>query len=207
MGVHWIFLLILAAYFLGSLPFGLLLGYLFGLGDIRHQGSGNIGSTNVLRVGNKWMGFLVLLLDFSKGMVCVFVAYNMGGGGGEGGEGGGMVLGMLLALCAVCGHIFPIWLRFRGGKGVAVGLGALFAVDFFMGLGGAMVWLIVFALFRISSLSSLVAFAVVPLWVYVIGENWIVAGLCGILSVLIWGRHWANLQRLLRGEEEKLHLG
>lgn len=140
-------------YALGSIPFGLLLTRFAGLGDIRAIGSGNIGATNVLRTGRKGLAALTLLLDGAKGTVAVILASQFGGPDAA----------LMAGHGAVLGHLFPAWLGFRGGKGVATGLGVLIGLDWRIGLGACVVWLAMAAIFRRSSLSSLTAFAAAPI--------------------------------------------
>lgn len=184
---------LLAGYLLGSIPFGLVLCALFGYGDIRKIGSGNIGATNVLRTGNKLLAVLTLVLDSSKGLIAVLVAaaffdkHAMFGA----------------ALGAVLGHNFPVWLKFKGGKGVATTLGAIIGLSWPVGLACCITWLITAAISRISSLSALVALALAPIFAVTIGDPKQVF-LIGTLSLLGWIRHRANITRLLAGEEPKI---
>lgn len=188
--------LILAAllgYLLGSIPFGLVLTRLAGLGDIRTIGSGNIGATNVLRTGNKPLALATLLLDSGKGALAALLALWAAGPDAA----------LLAAGGAMLGHTFPVWLGFKGGKGVATALGVLLAVAWPVGIGACLTWLVVAALFRISSLSALVALALAPvtaLWL----AGTPVAGLALFIAVLVFIRHDANIRRLLKGEEPKI---
>jgi glycerol-3-phosphate acyltransferase PlsY len=180
------------AYLLGSIPFGLILTRAAGLGDIRAVGSGSIGATNVLRTGKRSLAAGTLLLDGGKGALAVSLV--------------GLLLGAvwmpLAAIAAVVGHCFPVWLRFRGGKGVATGLAVLIALDWRMGLGACAVWLVVFAATRISSAGGLAAFAAAPLLaVVLLPPYWFVAPL--VIAALVWFRHAANIQRLLAGTEPR----
>ena len=181
-----------AAYLIGTVPFGLLLTRAAGAGDIRKIGSGNIGATNVLRTGRRGLAAATLLLDGAKGALAVGLA----------GFAVGFVWMPLAAICVVVGHCFPVWLRFRGGKGVATGLGALLALDWRMGVACCAVWLAVFAATRISSASALAAFAAAPLLAGVLTPpNWFVAPL--VIAALVWWRHSANVARLLAGSEPR----
>ncbi len=188
--------LILAAllgYLLGSIPFGLVLTRLAGLGDIRTIGSGNIGATNVLRTGNKPLALATLLLDSGKGALAALLALWAAGPDAA----------LLAAGGAMLGHTFPVWLGFKGGKGVATALGVLLAVAWPVGVGACLTWLVVAALFRISSLSALVALALAPvtaLWL----AGTPVAVLALFIAVLVFIRHDANIRRLLKGEEPKI---
>jgi acyl phosphate:glycerol-3-phosphate acyltransferase len=182
-------------YLLGSIPFGLLLTRAAGLGDIRQIGSGNIGATNVLRTGNKGLAAATLLLDGAKGAAAVLIAGHWGpdmmimAGGG-----------------AMVGHLFPLWLGFKGGKGVATALGVLLALAWPIGLIACAVWLAAAFLFRYSSLAALLALAAAPLaaWLLWDRERWIMPL---FLAVLVWLRHHANIRRLLKGEEPKIGKG
>ncbi len=180
-------------YFLGSIPFGLLLTRAAGLGDIRQIGSGNIGATNVLRTGNKGLAAATLFLDAAKGAVAVLIArYFLG-------EGPAMVAG----LGAFLGHVFPVWLHFKGGKGVATYLGVLIALAWQLGLLFAALWLSVAKLGRISSLAAIVATITVTI------AAWIWGGLdlaivVTVMSAIILFKHRANIERLMAGEEPKI---
>lgn len=190
----------LAGYVFGSIPFGLILTRLAGLGDVRRIGSGNIGATNVLRTGNRALAVLTLLLDVSKGAAPVLLA-GMLAAPGHGGD-----ARLAAAAGAVIGHMFPVWLRFRGGKGVATALGVLLAISWAAGLVGLGVWLLVALLFRYSSLAALVSTATAPAYVlYFAGPTaaWFVAG----LALLIWARHRDNIRRLIDGTEGRVGPG
>jgi len=179
-------------YLIGSIPFGLLLTRLAGLGDIRNIGSGNIGATNVLRTGNKGLAAATLALDAAKGAAGALA------GGLFAPE--GVLIG---AVAAVAGHMFPLWLGFRGGKGVATGLGALAALAWPSAILAFAVWLAIALTFRFSSLAALVTTLLAPLhaW-YFAGPQTAVA--VGIVCALIWLRHRQNIARLLKGEEPKI---
>ena len=185
---------LLGAYLIGSIPFGLLVGYLFGRGDIRKLGSGNIGATNVLRCVGRGAAALALFGDVGKGALVV-IAYSLFGGD---------LVGWVLLFC-VLGHNFSIWLRFVGGKGVATSFGGLFWVDF-LGIILILVWLLVYGLFRISSLAALVSFGVLPILVIYFGFGFLGGVPFLLLSILIFVRHKENIRRLLRGEEKKIRL-
>jgi acyl phosphate:glycerol-3-phosphate acyltransferase len=182
----------LLGYLLGSIPFGLLLTKLAGLGDIRSIGSGNIGATNVLRTGRKDLALATLLLDGGKGAVAVLIARLVGED-----------LTVIAGAAAILGHQFPVWLKFKGGKGVATKFGTLIAVNWMVGLGACIVWLIVAVLFRYSSLAALIATAASPflaLWLGTVPQAWFAA----FAAVLVWIRHHENISRLLKGEEPKI---
>jgi len=179
-------------YLLGSIPFGLLLTRAAGLGDVRSIGSGNIGATNVLRTGNKGLAAATLILDMLKGTAAVLAAARYG-----------PELGLWAGFGAFIGHLFPVWLGFRGGKGVATYLGVLIGLAWQVALIFAAVWLITAALFRYSSLAALAAAVVAPvaLWFYASPP---VAGLFAVMSVVVFIKHRANISRLLAGTEGRI---
>ncbi len=183
----------LAGYLLGSVPFGLVWARVFGLGDIRAIGSGNIGATNVLRTGNRFAAFLTLAGDIGKGAVAVLIARALLG------EDAAQAAG----LGAYLGHLFPVYIGFKGGKGVATWLGTLTALAWPVGLAAAATWLVVAGLFRISSLAGLTAAALGPVWALVLGRPDAVL-IAILLGALIFERHRANIGRLMRGEEPKI---
>jgi acyl phosphate:glycerol-3-phosphate acyltransferase len=183
------------SYLLGSIPCGLLLTRMAGFGDIRSIGSGNIGATNVLRTGNKTIALCTLLGDFAKGLAAVLLVRAIWPDE--------PALPALAALVAVLGHMFPVWLKFKGGKGGATGLGGLVALAWPVGLAAALVWLATAVLSRISSLATLVAAASAPaaMW-YVNGR--FDGAVALLITALIWIRHHENIRRLLRGKEPKI---
>ena len=180
-------------YLLGSVPFGIVIARAFGLGDLRQIGSGNIGATNVLRTGNKLAAFLTLILDSGKGAAAVLIARALAGEDAV----------QLAGFAAFLGHCFPVWLGFKGGKGVATFLGTLLAFYFPAGLAACATWLVMALVFRISSLSALTAAALMPLWLWALDRPsavlWALA-----LAVLIFIRHAPNIRRLLKGEEPRI---
>lgn len=179
-------------YLLGAVPFGLLLCFIAGYGDIRKMGSGNIGATNVLRTGNKPLALATLICDSGKGAVAVLIGWMFGPAYAFG-----------AALGSVLGHNFPVWLGFKGGKGVATTLGVLLALNWMVGLAACLTWLIMAVLFRFSSLSALVALAAAPFYAYYFGDPKQVY-LIGLLALIVWIRHHQNIARLLKGEEPKI---
>ncbi len=182
-------------YLLGSIPFGLVLTKAAGLGDIRAIGSGNIGATNVLRTGRKGLALATLLLDGGKGAIAVLLARFA-----VGEESAYLIAGV----AAVLGHNFPVWLKFKGGKGVATTLGTMLAVAPYVGIATCLTWLGVALIFRYSSLAALIALALAPLYAeLMVHDHWVALAFLA-LAVLGWIRHRANLARLKRGEEPKI---
>jgi acyl phosphate:glycerol-3-phosphate acyltransferase len=181
-------------YLLGSIPFGLLLTRLAGLGDIRRIGSGNIGATNVLRTGSKTAAALTLLLDLAKGWAAVIIARSWG-------EDAALVA----AICVIIGHMFPVWLGFRGGKGVATALGVLIALAWPVALGAALVWLAIALLLRYASLAALVAAVAAAVFSPFVVNAPTAAVIAGI-ALLIILRHHANIRRLIAGSESRISL-
>ncbi len=182
----------LLGYLLGSIPFGLLLTQAAGLGDIRKVGSGNIGATNVLRTGRKGLAAATLLLDALKGVVAVLIADQVG-----------QIPAVGAAAGAVLGHMFPVWLRFRGGKGVATTLGVMWGLSWMVGAIACITWLLVAALFRFSSLAALVAVAAAAIAAWALTDRY-AAMLLTALVPLVWLRHHENISRLLKGEEPRI---
>ena len=183
-----------ASYLLGSIPFGVLITRAGGAGDVRSIGSGNIGATNVLRTGRKDLALLTLLADAAKGAIPVLLArwlfpetalpYVAGG-------------------AAFIGHLFPVWLGFKGGKGVATFYGVLFTAAWPVGIVAAVAWLAVFAVTRISSLSALIAALAAPVAAWLFGQPWACVGLVALMAALIIIRHHENIGRLLKGQEPR----
>ena len=197
--VTWAHLVVaLLAYLLGSIPFGLVLTRLAGLGDIRKIGSGNVGATNVLRTGNKPLALLTLALDAGKGGIAALIAYHVYPGGEN-----GLDFAIVAGITAVIGHNFPLWLRFQGGKGIATTLGTLLAVAWPIGLSACLTWALVAAVSRYSSLAALVSLAASPFYALYFGSEK-VASLAIILAILAILRHHENIRRLLKGEEDKI---
>ena len=180
-------------YLLGSIPFGLILTRVAGLGDIRRIGSGNIGATNVLRTGNKGLAAAPLLLDGGKGAAAVLIAVWFGGHDAAFWAGGGAVLG----------HAFPVWLGFKGGKAVATAYGVLIAAAWPVGLCAGAVWLILAAVTRLSSLAALASFAAAPILAAVLADATIVK-LALVIAVLVFARHHTNIRRLIAGTEPRI---
>lgn len=185
-----------AAYILGSIPFGLVISNLFGLGDVRKIGSGNIGATNVLRTGSKKAAFLTLVLDAGKGAVAVLLTRFLVG----------EELAPLAALFAMIGHLSPVFLKFKGGKGVATFLGSLLALSFPAGLAACATWLVVALVTRISSASALMAALLAPIYTFYFYHPH-GAALVLLMSALVFYRHGDNIRRLLKGTEPKILRG
>ena len=181
------------AYLLGSIPFGLLLSRMGGLGDIRETGSGNIGATNVLRSGNKFIAALTLLTDIAKAIVASLVATEFVG----------FPTAYWAGLAALLGHIFPVWLGFKGGKGVAVFIGTSLVISPLPGLSLLSVWLLVAVISRRSSLAALIATISVPIYMVVLGEVY-GAIVVGVQVGVIYWAHRENISRLIKGEEPRI---
>ncbi len=180
-------------YLLGAVPFGIVFARVFGLGDLRKIGSGNIGATNVLRTGNKPAALLTLIADVGKGAFAVLVARALLGDDAA----------QLAGFAAYLGHCFPVYIGFKGGKGVATWLGTVLAIAWPLGLAAAATWLAAAALFRISSLAGLIAAALTPVWAFALGIPSVYV-LTIALAVLIFIRHHQNIARLMQGKEPKI---
>ncbi|MBV0910905.1 glycerol-3-phosphate 1-O-acyltransferase PlsY [Anianabacter salinae] len=181
------------SYLLGSVPFGIVMAKVFGLGDLRAIGSGNIGATNVLRTGNKPAALLTLIGDAGKGAAAVLIARAVGGESAAG----------VAGLFAMLGHLYPVFLRFKGGKGVATFLGTLLALSFPLGLAACATWLVIAAIFRFSSLSALVAAALSPVYAGAF-YHWHGAILIAVMAGLVIWKHRENIARLRAGAESKI---
>ena len=185
-----LFIIITISYLLGSIPFGLILTKLFLKKDIRDIGSGNIGATNVMRSGNKLVGFLTLILDIFKAVLpVIYIKFNYPD------------LIYICSLSVFLGHVFPIWLKFKGGKGVATYVGILFSINIFFGLVFCICWLLIFFLSKYSSLSSLIASFSIPIYLFIINYELLIFFV--ILFVLIFYTHRENIKRLKNKEESK----
>ena len=202
---HLLFLIVfLFGYFMGSIPFGLLLSKLFGLGDIRKIGSGNIGATNVLRTGNKKVAFLTLILDGTKGALAIyvvsisqnFIEFNL--------TNNINLFQSLVAVSAVIGHCFPIWLNFKGGKGVATGFGTIIFLNMYVGVIALLIWISIAKLFRISSLSALISYLFIPILMFFFTseKSFFIASI--LISLICYLQHRENIKRLLNGSEAKI---
>ncbi|MBG6155753.1 glycerol-3-phosphate acyltransferase PlsY [Labrenzia sp. EL_208] len=181
-------------YLLGSIPFGLILTRLAGLGDIRNIGSGNIGTTNVLRTGNKALAAATLLGDALKGTAAVLIVSSFYG----------QEMALVAGFGAFLGHLFPIWLKFRGGKGVATYIGIMLGLFWPAGLIFVAIWIGMAVLFRYSSLSALSASLATPVILYLVFNRFQLAEMALLMTVLLWAKHHENIGRLLRGEESRI---
>lgn len=186
------FSVIFFSYLLGSIPFGILVSKVFGLGNLRDIGSGNIGATNVLRTGNKLAALMTLILDGLKGVLVVVVARFIS-------EDAAITASILV----IIGHIYPVWLRFSGGKGVATFIGAILALSFVTGLLVCFIWIIIALIFRYSSLSAIVSSASAPIGIFLFYDNEALV-VTLFMTVLIWYRHKDNIRRLIDGSEAKI---
>lgn len=192
---------LMGGYLLGSIPFGVIATRLGGAGDVRSIGSGNIGATNVLRTGRKDLALITLLGDGGKGALAVLIAWLMTRDGPQ--EVQATVIA-LAAGAAFIGHLFPVWLGFKGGKGVATFFGTLLAAAWPVGLLAGSTWILMALVFRISSLAALTAAALAPVYVFVTDRPYPYAVLALVMAVLIYVRHRANIGRLIKGEEPKI---
>ena len=191
--MSWAIVSCIIGYFFGSVPFGLVIVYLAGLGDIRKIGSGNIGTTNVLRTGHKGLALLTLLLDVSKAgfaaLICSLSGYTE--------------YGFLAGFFAVIGHNYPIWLKFKGGKGVASTLGLMLIMTPWVGIATCLTWLVTALVWHYSSLAALVALTAAPFYAFIMNDP--TASLCySLLCLLSYYRHRTNIHRLSQGIESKI---
>ena len=193
-GIIQIAIWAVVGYLLGSIPFGLVLTRLAGYGDIRKLGSGNIGATNVLRTGNKLLAVWTLYLDGFKGAAAVLLAWLLDGREGM----------MAAGLFSVLGHVYPVWLKFKGGKGVATALGMLLALAPYAGALSCGVWLAAAFIFRYSSAAALLALLCAPIVTFAFYNDMILTEVCMGVSLLVWYRHKDNIERLLGGTEPKI---
>ena len=186
------FSVIFFSYLLGSIPFGIFVSKVFGLGNLRDIGSGNIGATNVLRTGNKLAALITLILDGLKGVLVVVVARFISEDAA-----------ITASIFVIIGHIYPVWLKFSGGKGVATFIGSILALSFVAGLFVCLIWIIMALIFRYSSLSAIVASASAPIGVLLFYDNEALM-VTLFMTVLIWYRHKDNIRRLIDGSETKI---
>ncbi len=190
---------VVAAYLLGSISFAVVTSRAFGIADPRTYGSGNPGATNVLRSGKKAAAALTLLGDAAKGWVAVALAMHYATPGEQ-----GNLLIALVFMAVFLGHVFPVFLKFKGGKGVATALGVLLALNVWLGLAALLTWLIVALVFRLSSLAALMAAVGAPIYAYGLNlhREWVIA--CAIMSLLLIWRHKNNIRNLLSGNESRI---
>ncbi len=202
------FIAALFGYLLGSIPFGLVLCKIFGLGDIRNIGSGNIGATNVLRTGNKPLALATLLLDSGKGAIAVLIIYYatpLATIAVENQPYSANFNAMMLAgLGAIIGHCYPIWLKFKGGKGVATTLGTLLALAWPVGLAACGIWFLSALAFRISSLAALIAVGLTPVISHHIYHDPNLSATCALIAAIVYLKHRENIKRLFAGQEPKI---
>lgn len=189
-----IFLVILFAYLIGSIPFGIIISKIMGLGNLRNIGSGNIGATNVLRTGNKLAAILTLIFDLLKGAISVIITYYIFND----------TTAQIAALSSFLGHCFPIWLKFKGGKGVATFIGISLALYWPAGILICLTWVLTAFLSRISSLSALISSLSSILWVWILGVPSAVFVMT-VLTILIWFRHIENIKRIIKNTEPKIN--
>ena len=192
MSIYLLYAIVLG-YLFGSVPFGLLLTRAAGLGDIRTIGSGNIGATNVLRTGNKSVAAATLVLDAAKAAVPILLARQLWGEDAA----------MVAAIGAILGHCFPVWLGFKGGKGVAVMIGSLLALSWPVGLIFCAVWLVIAFAQKMSSLAALTAAATAPIFAFVLVNEWL-AGAVAVLAIVLFIQHRDNIARLMAGTEPRI---
>ena len=194
LGLMNIFLVILFAYLIGSIPFGIIISKIMGLGNLRNIGSGNIGATNVLRTGNKLAAILTLIFDLLKGAIAVIITYYVFND----------TTAQIAALSSFLGHCFPIWLKFKGGKGVATFIGISLALYWPAGILICLTWVLTAFLSRISSLSALISSLSSILWVWILGVPSAVFVMT-VLTILIWFRHIENIKRIIKNTEPKIN--
>jgi len=185
-------------YFIGSIPFAYILTKFFGLGDIRNIGSGNIGATNVLRTGNKILALIVLFLDILKGFIPLMILKNYLL------QSSSELVIYTLGSFVILGHLFPIWLKFRGGKGVATYIGYIFSVDYVLGLIYIFLWLIIAFISKFSSLASIISLSILPFVMYLKLTNINVILLFSLISIIIIIKHYSNILRLFNKSESKI---
>ena len=192
------FFLISLVYFFGSIPFAYILPKIFGLGDIRKLGSGNVGATNVLRTGNKSLAIIVLAFDIIKGFAPLFILKNY-----YHNELSEFII-LFFGSVAILGHIFPIWLKFKGGKGVATYIGFLFAINYIFGIIFIITWLLIAFLKKYSSLASITSLVLLPLFVMLFSYEKHVIYLLILINLIIISKHYSNIYRLIHKSETKI---
>ena len=204
-----LFLIFINCYLIGSIPFGLILTKLFDNNDLRNIGSGNIGATNVLRTGNKTLALLTLILDLSKSFIPLFIFFKLYPHPIINDFFNLIIVDKIFLILVfgyffVLGHCFPIWLKFKGGKGIATSLGVILSIDFFIGLCLLTIWILVFLIFKISSLSALISSTSFPILIFFKYEKVNLLYLSIILTIFVFFTHRENIIRLLKKEEKKI---
>lgn len=204
-----LFLIFIICYLIGSIPFGLILTKLFDNNDLRNIGSGNIGATNVLRTGNKTLALLTLILDLSKSFIPLFIFFQLYPHPIINDFFNPVIVDKIFLILVfgyffVLGHCFPIWLKFKGGKGIATSLGVILSIDFFIGLCLLTIWILVFLIFKISSLSALISSTSFPILIFFKYEKVNLLYLSILLTIFVFFTHRANIIRLLKKEEKKI---
>ena len=204
-----LFLVFIICYLIGSIPFGLILTKLFDNNDLRNIGSGNIGATNVLRTGNKTLALLTLILDLSKSFIPLFIFFKLYSHPIINDFFNFIIIDKIFLILVfgyffVLGHCFPIWLKFKGGKGIATSLGIILSIDFFIGLCLLTIWILVFLIFKISSLSALISSTSFPILIFFKYEKVNLLYLSILLAIFVFFTHWTNIIRLLKKEEKKI---
>lgn len=204
-----LFLIFIICYLIGSIPFGLILTKLFDNNDLRNIGSGNIGATNVLRTGNKTLALLTLILDLSKSFIPLFIFFKLYPHPIINDFFYLIIVDKIFLILVfgyffVLGHCFPIWLKFKGGKGIATSLGVILSIDFFIGLCLLTIWILVFLIFKISSLSALISSTSFPILIFFKYEKVNLLYLSILLTIFVFFTHRANIIRLLKKEEKKI---
>ena len=197
MEANYLFLISIV-YFFGSIPFAYILPKIFGLGDIRNLGSGNVGATNVLRAGNKLLAIIVLAFDIIKGFAPLFILKNYYHN--ELSE----IIILFIGSAAILGHIFPIWLKFKGGKGVATYIGFLFAINYIFGIIFIITWLLIAFLKKYSSLASITSLVLLPLFVMLFSYEKQIIYLLILINLIIISKHYSNIYRLINKLETKI---
>lgn len=204
-----LFLIFIICYLIGSIPFGLILTKLYDNNDLRNIGSGNIGATNVLRTGNKTLALLTLILDLSKSFIPLFIFFKLNSHPIFNDFFNLIIIDKIFLILVfgyffVLGHCFPIWLKFKGGKGIATSLGVILSIDFFIGLCLLTIWILVFLIFKISSLSALISSTSFPILIFFKYEKVNLLYLSILLTIFVFFTHRANIIRLLKKEEKKI---
>ena len=204
-----LFLIFIICYLIGSIPFGLILTKLFDNNDLRNIGSGNIGATNVLRTGNKTLALLTLILDLSKSFIPLFIFFKLYPHPIINDFFNLIIIDKIFLILVfgyffVLGHCFPIWLKFKGGKGIATSLGVILSIDFFIGLCLLTIWILVFLIFKISSFSALISSTSFPILIFFKYEKVNLLYLSILLTIFVFFTHRTNIIRLLKKEEKKI---